>query len=154
IMRLLKHLNCFRQSLRQQRRSRRPERLQNRPCVEPLEDRLVPATLDVNLSVGKVFGHYTASPGVNNNLTLSEKPLGFFTQIIITDTAETINVVGTAAGGFQGSGTHTVTTFLPCQSLFVDVLDGNDTVNVKGINYITTVRHIGTGLDTVNVGDA
>jgi hypothetical protein len=46
-----------------------------------------------------------------------------------------------------------VTTLLSLQSLFVDVLDGNDTVNIKGISYLTTVRHIGTGLDTVNVGD-
>jgi Ca2+-binding RTX toxin-like protein len=36
----------------------------------------------------------------------------------------------------------------------VDVLDGNDVVNVQAINYTTTVRHIGPGVDTVNVGEA
>jgi hypothetical protein len=36
----------------------------------------------------------------------------------------------------------------------VDVLDGNDVVNVQAINYGTTVRHIGPGVDSVNVGVA
>src|SRR5262249_14889034 len=115
---------------------------------------VVPSTLQVDFGVGgKVFGHYTASASVNNNITLFEKPVGPFQEVIITDTAENINVIGTAAGGFQGKGTHTVTTFLPVEALFVDVLDANDPVTVQRINYPPTVRHTGAGVDTVNAGD-
>jgi hypothetical protein len=153
-MRFVNYLNRYRRYLRPQARRWRPEKIENWLRLEQLDDRVVPSTLQVDFGFGgKVFGHYTASAGVNNNLTLSERVVGPFHQVVITDTAENVNVIGTAAGGFQGKGTHTVTTFLPLQSLFVDVLDGNDIVNVKGIDYTTTVRHIGAGLNTVNVGD-
>jgi hypothetical protein len=127
--------------------------------LEQLEGRVVPSTLEANFGLGgQVFAHYTASSGVDNNVTLSERilPIGFrfLREIVLTDTAEKINVVGTAAGGFQGSGTNTVTTLLPLHSLRVDVLDGNDTVNVQAINYLTDVRHVGAGVDTVNVGNS
>jgi hypothetical protein len=159
-MRFTNYLNRLRQSLRCGPQHRRHQPQRSRPQLEPLEDRLVPSTLQADFGLGgKIFAHYTASPGVNNNLTLSELHVpfghGFLTEVVITDTAEKINVVGTAAASsFQGSGTNTVSTFLPVQSLFVDVLDGNDVVNVKDINYAVTVRHIGAGVDTVNVGDA
>jgi hypothetical protein len=142
---------------------RSPRVSTRRPFLEGLEDRLVPSTLQADFGLGgQIFAHYTASLGVNNNVTLSERivpiiipglPIRFLRQDVITDTAEKINVVGTAASDFVGNGTNSVATLFPIQSLFVDVLDGNDVVNVKDINYATTVRHIGSGVDTVNVGD-
>src|SRR5262245_51044466 len=112
-MRFLTSLNRFCQSLRRQPRSRRPERFVSLPRLEQLEGRVVPSTLEANFGLGgKVFEHYTASSGVDNNVTLSERTVRigfrFFTRVVLTDTAEKINVVGTAAGGFQGSGTNTV----------------------------------------------
>src|SRR5262249_26013595 len=72
---------------------------------------------------------------------------------VITDTAEKINVIGTAASLVRGSGTNQVT--IPhLDFLSVDVEDGNDVVNVQSINYGTDVRHSGPGIDTVNVGHA
>jgi Ca2+-binding RTX toxin-like protein len=158
------YLNRLRQHLRRRPESRRPELYQNRPRIERLEDRWVPSTLDVN-----AFGvaHYLASPGVANDVTLSERvlvidpprgsliPIRFLFETVITDTAEKITVSGADAPAFSGSGTKQVTTLLPLKSLLVDVLDGNDTVNVQAINYATTVRHIGAaGVDTINVGEA
>jgi Ca2+-binding RTX toxin-like protein len=163
-MRFVNCLNRFHQCLRRQPRSRRSRIFHGRPTIELLEDRMVPSTLDVNGS-GAGFAHYLASSGVANDVTLSQRlvllapaaqpgtiPLKFGLETVITDTAETINVTGTDASAFAGSGTNQVTTLLPLQSLLVDVLDGNDTVNVQAINYNTTVRHIGPGIDTVNVG--
>jgi hypothetical protein len=123
-----------------------------------LEDRLVPSTLDifVNLS-GKVFGDYTASAGVNNNVTLSEKIVFigrlFRIEDVITDTAEKITVTGNGASLASGSATNQV-TIAHLDSLVVDVEDGNDVVNVQAINYPADVRHSGAGVDTVNVGNA
>ena len=162
-MRFVNCLNRFRRYLRHQPRSRRPKMFQGRPRIELLEDRLVPSTLDVN---GFAIAHYLASPGVANNVTLSQRlvvfdppspratiPILFRIETVITDTAEKINVTGADAPAFAGSGTNQVTTLLPLKSLLVDVLDGNDVVNVQAINYATTVRHIGPGVDTVNVGE-
>jgi hypothetical protein len=165
-MQVVNCLNRFRLSLRGQPRSRRARILQfqGRPTIELLEDRMVPSTLDVGISAD---AHYLASLGVANDVTLSKRvvvldplaqnttnPIRFGIETVITDTAETIDVTGADASAFAGSGTNQVTTLLPLKSLLVDVLDGNDTVNVQAINYATTVRHIGLGVDTINVGEA
>jgi hypothetical protein len=162
-MRFVNCLNRFRLYLRRQPGSRRPKMFQGRPMIELLEDRMVPSTLDVDAFA---VAHYLASPGVANNVTLSQRvvllappspgasiPIRFGIETVITDTAEKINVTGADAPAFAGSGTNQVTTFLPLKSLLVDVLDGNDVVNVQAINYSTTVRHIGPGVDTINVGE-
>jgi hypothetical protein len=163
-MRFANLLSRFRNTLRRGRQARRSEDSRSRPQLEQLESRLVPSTLQADFGLGgKIVTHYTASAGVNNNVTLSERFLPiispgqiirFLRQDVITDTSEKINVIGTAASAFVGSGTNSVATFQPMQSLFVDVLDGNDVVNVQAINYAANVRHIGPGIDTVNVGNA
>jgi hypothetical protein len=142
-MQVVNCLNRFRQSLRSQPQSRRARILQfqGRPSIELLEDRMVLSTLDVN---GFAFAHYLASSGVNNNVTLSQRvvvldpasqnttlPIHFGIETVISDTAETITVTGADAPDIAGSGTNQVTTLLPLKSLLVDVLDGNDTVNVQ-----------------------
>jgi hypothetical protein len=136
---------------------RRPSKCQGRPHVEQLEDRLVPATLFVDAAGD---AHYIASSGLNNNVTLGERfvvvtpPFRLVLQDVITDTAETINVVGPGASRWTGSGTHQVGTLLPIPNLLLDVQDGNDAVNVQATNYNLVVRHTGPGLDTVTVGNA
>src|SRR5262249_32096646 len=81
------------------RRHGRPAK-QARPrlALETLEDRCVPATLQV---VNGLLT-YTAGSGVANNLTVATSVTGY----IIKDTAETINVIGIP--GASGSGTHAV----------------------------------------------
>jgi Ca2+-binding RTX toxin-like protein len=124
---------------------------------------MVPATLSVD-----VLGNaqYLGSPAVANNVTLSERPLIlqpppgaatptlFLFERIITDTAETITVTGLGASRWGGSGTHQVVTLQPVKSLFVDLFNGNEVVNVHNIDYPTEVRHTGPGLATVNAGNA
>jgi hypothetical protein len=149
-MRFFNYLNRLHRSLRRGSPRQRPEKFQSRPRIEQLEDRLVPSTLTVD-AVGNA--KYLASPSVNNNVTLSERALGRFRQEIITDTSEKITVTGPGAFRFAGSGTNQVSTIFGINSLFVDVQDGNDVVNVQAINYSTTVVHSGPGVDTVNVGD-
>jgi Ca2+-binding RTX toxin-like protein len=127
-----------------------------------LEDRMVPSTLNVDF-----LGHavYTGSPGAPNNITLSEKflildPPGsgpklptFIFEKVITDTVETINVTGPGASRWGGSGTHQVVSIQPVPSLVVDVISGNEVVNVQAIDSPTLVRHLGPGLAQVNVGN-
>ncbi len=126
-------------------------------ALEMLEDRMVLSTLSVD-ALGNA--HYLGSPGVANNVTLSEKfvPIGpnglFLLEEVIADTAEKINVTGPGASRWSGSGTNQVITILSIPSLLVDVFDGNEVVKVQAINYATTVRHNGAGVGTVNVGEA
>jgi hypothetical protein len=161
-MGIANHLNRFGKYLRRNRRKQRPEKLQNRPRLEQLEDRMVLSTLFVDLSGN---AHYIASNGVDNNVTLSERrlfidppkgselPIVLLTENAITDTAETITVTGPGASRWTGSGTNRVSTLLSIPSLLVDVQDGNDVVNVQAINYAAKVQHNGPGSDTVNVGN-
>jgi hypothetical protein len=155
-MRFLNCLNRLRRTLRRGSASRRPEKCHRQPRVEQLEDRLVPATLFVDVAGD---AHYIASNGVNNNVTLGERlvfipPFRFALQDVITDTAEKINVVGPGAGRWTGSGTNQVSTLLPIPNMLLDVEDGNDVVNVQATNYNLVVRHTGPGTDTVTVGNA
>jgi hypothetical protein len=126
--------------------------------LEQLEDRTVPSTLNID-SLGDVT--YTASAGVANNVTLSEKifPHKFTQQdvLVISDTAETINVTGFGAVFCTGSGTHQVTFssfFLSINSITVDTVDGNDVVNVLADAAPTVVKHSSNfGSLTVNAGN-
>jgi Ca2+-binding RTX toxin-like protein len=123
---------------------------------------MVPSTLSVDLTGN---AQLLASPAISHNITLSEKllvieppphteiPIHSFFEKVITDTADKINVTGPGASRFSGSGTNQVITIQPVASLFVS-LSGTDTVNVQAIDYATTVRHFGPGVDTVNVGSA
>jgi hypothetical protein len=163
-MRFVNHLNCFSRCLRLGGQGQRLPKVQSRLCVEQLEDRMVPSTLFAD-----AFGNisYLASPGAANSVTLSERlvllapsssgsattPLPLVFEDVITDTAETINVTGPDASHVAGNGTHQV-TFLPPKSIFVDLSAGNEVVNVRATNAPTLVRHEGTGVATVNVGDA
>jgi hypothetical protein len=162
-MRIANYLNRFRQYLRRGSPSWRREKLHSRPRLEQLEDRMVPSTLFVDAAGN---AHYLASDGVVNNVTLSERhflvdpPLPgtspqfpLFLENLITDKSDTITVTGPGASRWLGSGTHQVGTFLPIPSLLVDVFQGNGVVNVQATNYAATVRHFGSGIDTVNVGD-
>src|SRR5215831_5819088 len=102
-MGIANHLNRFSKYLRRDRRKQRPEKLQNRPRLEQLEDRMVLSTLFVDLSGN---AHYLASNGVDSNVTLSERrlfidpprgtlpPIFVLTENAITDKAETITVTG------------------------------------------------------------
>src|SRR5436305_141991 len=85
----------------QQRPARRPQRARSRLRLEPLEDRLAPATLDV--PGGSLI--YTASGGVANNLAIGV----LATSYTFTDTGETITLTPNAvAAGWSGSGTNSV----------------------------------------------
>jgi Ca2+-binding RTX toxin-like protein len=162
-MRFADSLSRFRQYLRPRPASRRLAPPRARLWVEQLEDRMVPSTLTVD-ALGNA--QYHGSSGFANNVTLSERPLilqpppGAVTptlilfERIITDTAETITVTGPGASRWGGGGTHQVVTLQPVKSLFVDLFNGNEVVNVHNIDYPTEVRHTGPGLATVNAGNA
>jgi hypothetical protein len=160
-MRFLNCLNRFRRDLRRGSPQQRPLPGHNRPYLEQLEDRLVPATLLVDLA-----GHaqYSGLPPVADTVTLSERlfltpPAGAASSAIvlklervISDANAIITVTGPGAFRWGGSGTHQVFTFDPVPSLVVDVFAGNQVVNVQAIDYPTQARHFLPGVATVNVG--
>jgi hypothetical protein len=157
-MRFLKTWNRFLQQLGRDRQKRRPVPYRSRLRLEELEGRTVPSTLNIDAAGNAV---YTASTGVANNVTLTEKiiPHKFFQQdvLVISDTAETISVSGPGAAFCTGGGTHQVTfsSFsFPINSITVDTVDGNDTVNVLADAVPTVVKHSSNfGILTVNVGN-
>src|SRR5262245_4879019 len=121
------------------RRHRRP-----RPRLEALEERWVPATLQV------VDGllTYTAATGVANNLSVSLSG----TSYTFRDTAETISVVGIP--GATGSGTNTVTlpgAQVPSAGMLLDLGDKNDVLTIESAAHAIAVMG-GADNDTVNVG--
>jgi Ca2+-binding RTX toxin-like protein len=161
-MRLANHLNRFHKYLRRQPHMQRLRTLQSRPRLEQLEDRQLLSTLFVDASGN---AHYFGSPGIANNVTLSEKPLILGPSSsstsaslplvfvdVLTDTAETIHVTGPGASLVGGNGTHEVIGRF--KSLQVDLFDGNEVINVHAIDYPATLRHDGPGTATVNVGAA
>jgi hypothetical protein len=103
---------------------------------------------------------YTAGVGASNNLTISQSGTSYTLQ----DTGERIVVDPSSpfAFAYTGSGTHTVHVSLPSlpilplpfKSIFVDVRDQEDTVNVQSIGIPTTITDTAGGNDTVNVGNA
>ncbi len=109
------------------RSARRPKRAPSRLRLEPLEDRLAPATLDV--TGGSLT--YTASAGVNNNLTIGITG-GSYT---FTDTGETITLTPNAVNaGWSGSGTNSVSgpVSTVINGFSVNLQDGADTLSVNG----------------------
>jgi hypothetical protein len=158
-MRFWNSLNRLRKQLRRGQQARRPAQVTTRPRLEALEDRTVPSTLNIDAG-GNVT--YTATAGVANNVTLSEKiiPHKFFQQdvMVLSDTAETINVTGFGAVFCTGSGTNQVTFssfFLQINSITVDTVDGKDVVNILADAAPTVVKHSSTfGSLAVNVGNS
>jgi hypothetical protein len=163
-MRFVNYLNRLGRCFHRQPHARRPERLERRLSIEQLETRMVPSTLNVDLSGN---AHFFGSPSGANSVTLSEKvvifdppassakiPPVFLFEKVITDTTQTITVTGPGASRWGGSGTHQVFSIQPVPSLSVDVFGNNDVVNVQAIDSNTVVRHDGLGVATVNVGNA
>jgi Ca2+-binding RTX toxin-like protein len=158
-MRFWNSLSHLRKQLRCGQQARRPAHVTTRPRLEALEDRTVPSTLNID-AIGDVT--YTASAGIANNVTLSEKIIfhKFFQQdvLVLSDTAETINVTGFGAVFCTGSGTNQVTfsSFtLSINAITVDTVDGGDVVNVLADAAPTVVKHSSTlGNLVVNVGNS
>ncbi|QJW94920.1 beta strand repeat-containing protein [Frigoriglobus tundricola] len=126
------------------RRPRSAHKPRPRLAIEGLEDRTVPSTLQL---VGGAL-NYTATAGVANHLSVSVSS-GAFT---ITDTAETITVVGVA--GAAGSGTHTVafsSTAVPAAGMVLNLGDMADTVSIGATTNPISVK-AGDGDDTIDVG--
>jgi hypothetical protein len=115
----------------------------------------VPSTLNIDAFNNAT---YTAGTGVANNLTLSDgkAPGSSLIEHVFTDSAEKINVTGPGAVHCTGSGTNQVVCdgSVNFTHISIDVVDGNDTVNVQSIDNFTTVAHSGLGDLTVNVGNA
>jgi Ca2+-binding RTX toxin-like protein len=127
---------------------RRPHGSTVRLRVTELEERTVPATLFVNLTMQ---WFYTASPGVQNNLTMDWAGPSY----IITDSAETINVTGFWASFASGSGTHQVT--IPTGlvgGVSVDLGDQSNQLNLLGTpsRAPVTINNTVGGTDHVYVG--
>lgn len=124
------------------RRGRRPMKTRSHLAVEALEDRWVPATLQI---VNHVLT-YSAGNGVANTLTVSYGS-GAYT---LRDTAETISVLGIP--GATGGGTNTVT--VPSNalvSILLDLGDRNDALSIESTAHAASVMG-GAGHDTIDVG--
>jgi Domain of unknown function (DUF4214) len=119
-------------------------------CLERLEDRTVPSTLDI--SGGSLT--YTASAGIVNNLTIGLSTGNYS----FTDTGETITLTpGALAAGWTGSGTNTVVG--PAASVTtnftVNLLDGDDALEVDGAISVAGVISLQSGQDlTLNASIA
>jgi hypothetical protein len=113
--------------------------------VEPLEDRWMPATLQI---VNGLLT-YTAGAGIANGLKIAISPNALTPagNYVFTDTQETIS-----APGLQGSGTHTVTfpTGL-VSSMRINLADKADALLVEATLAPITVQ-AGDGDDTIDVG--
>jgi Ca2+-binding RTX toxin-like protein len=156
------------------RRCRRPTGF--RPRVECLEDRAVPATLDIS---GTALS-YTAAPGENNAVTISTAPIAVFVpglnislpavQFTIQDSGAPITLTSAAVGyGWsQPSGnSHTaigpdVFVFLngytPGLTLNVNLVDGVDTLNVNNLFTVgwpdaLKVTRSGGGSNVITLGN-
>jgi Ca2+-binding RTX toxin-like protein len=114
--------------------------------ITELEERAVPATLNVNI----IFQwSYTAGAGVQNNLTIDYTGPSY----ILTDTAETINVSGFWAGFASGGGTHQVTiNSAVVGGISVDLGDQSNQLNLHGTHTPITINNTAGGTDQVNVG--
>src|SRR5436309_5491139 len=79
--------------------------------LEPLESLTLLSTLDI-VPAGGTFGNnltYTASTGIDNNLTISLTGGSPATAYQFTDTGEIITLTqGAIDAGWTGNGTHTV----------------------------------------------
>jgi parallel beta-helix repeat protein len=106
---------------------------------------LVPlADLDLN---GAGTLRYTASAGIDNNLTLSLAG-GSYT---LTDTSEKIFVTGAGAAACLGTGTNTVTCFQPAvTSLAIYLGDGNDVFHLQSRLGVPATLDGGSGTNTLD----
>jgi Ca2+-binding RTX toxin-like protein len=141
---LRRFLNHLYRPLETSTRPARPAK-KSRPrlAVEGLEDRTVPATLQILDGLLT----YTAGAGVANNLSVSFAN-GNYT---FTDTAEKINLLGVAG---SGSGTNTVTVpaaEVPMAGMALNLGDRNDTLTIDSTSHAIAVK-AGDGNDTIDVG--
>jgi hypothetical protein len=137
--------------------------------LEVLEDRTVPSTVTINNS-GTLF--YTASAGVNNNLSISWDGAHTYT---ITDTADKIYSSGLfALLQSSGSGTNTltvnsnsveyktigphgiiITAYTPgVTSMNVNLGDGSNALNLQSNGVPIAVANTQGGTDAVVLGSA
>ena len=118
--------------------------------LEQLEVRLVPSTLDI--TGGSLT--YTASAGIDNNLTIGLTSGSYS----FTDTGETTALTaGAVNAGWTGSGTNTVVG--PAASVTtnftVNLLDGDDALEVDGAISVAGAVNLQSGQDlTLNGGIA
>ncbi len=113
-----------------------------RMWLERLEDRTVPASLDI--TTGSLL--YTATAGFDNDLSIGVASGDYS----FTDTGETITVTTNAmAAGWTGSGTNTVVG--PASSVTtdftVDLKDGADELNVNGAIDVAGAVSLQSGQD-------
>jgi hypothetical protein len=131
----------------------RPRR-RRRPEVEPLEDRLTPANLDISAAGAATF---TANPGELNDVTLRLNQLTGRYEFTEAGSNPVITVSGAGAAGAdaQGAGTNQVTALSAfITSIAIDTDDLADFVRVASTAVPTTVTTAGAGSDTVTIGDA
>jgi hypothetical protein len=156
-MRPITSLNRLRNYLGRSRQRSEAEKLQNRPRVELLEDRMMLSTLYIDGSYNATYSGNSAL--VADNLTLSKThPLLNFTtaERFFTDTADTISVTGPGAGFAIGSGTHSVELFAPVNVGSIQVFT-NAFTTVVSVQSNDVGIHItegsGSGL-TVDIGNS
>jgi hypothetical protein len=124
---------------------RRNRILSARPRLETLEDRTVPATLDIAGGALTLIDSGTE----NNNITITKGAAGYS----INDTGAVITLTPDAvAAGWKGGGTNTVSGPLTSVtgSFSVDLGGGTNILNIRGINNTTSVTATG-GTSTVNI---
>ncbi len=121
-------------------RPRPAQKARRRLGIEALDDRCVPATLQ--LANGLLT--YNAGAGIVNRLTLSA--IGN-QSYVLTDASETIS-----APGFAGSGTNSVTIpNILVSSMAFNLGDGNDAIVIEQ-TFDPIVVKGGSGNDTVDIG--
>src|SRR5262249_23959534 len=128
------------------RRSCRPtKRARSQPGFEALEDRCLPATLQV---VGGLLT-YTAGNGIANKLNVTANSAITYTFQV---TAETIVVVGIP--GAVGSGTKVVTpptSQVPSAGIAINLGDKNDALTINSTLHAISVK-AGADSDTIDIG--
>lgn len=140
-------------------KSRKRDRRRFRPCIEGLEPRYAPATLNIT---GNVLT-YTAAPGENNQLTISAAPRMFptvttftFTDVVpITLAPGAVDDAWSNTNAEQVTGTDVVTGSL---TLNIDLGDGSDTLTVASFqcgsarNDTLNIAKSGQGSEQITLG--
>jgi hypothetical protein len=142
------------------RRSARQDRSRFQPRIEQLEERAVPATLDLT---GTVLT-YTASAGEANRLSVDAFPAyvlnGYPVDEFIFMDATAISLTGDARHYFNQSSDNTEAgTFLNfAVQLKIDLGDGNDTLTISdyGVRFSSgasiTIAKSGSGTEAITLG--
>lgn len=110
----------------------------------------MPSTLDITPGAIGNDLTYTASAGIDNNLTISLTGGSPATNYQFTDTGETITLTaGAILAGWTGSGTHTVTgPILSVTNNFtVSLLTGADLLSLNGSVSVFGKVHLQSGQD-------